>query len=148
MSNEYKEWLKEQTFESLANDNLRIKLELQTAKEENENLKKLIRKLAIDKIEFDRLKRNETDKVDYSFGQIETLTQQNEKIMEQLNTKYLEWEETFMENQNLTQQNKQMMEALEEISGCTQRESEFCRTQDDCSFCRMHQAQQALKGEE
>lgn len=39
MSNEYKEWLKEQTFESLANDNLRIKLELKTAKEENELLK-------------------------------------------------------------------------------------------------------------
>ena len=38
MSNEYKEWLKEQTFESLANDNLRIKLELKTAKEENEKL--------------------------------------------------------------------------------------------------------------
>lgn len=58
--------------------------QLQTAKEENENLKKLIRKLAIDKIEFDRLKRNETDKVDYSFGQIETLTQQNKQMREAL----------------------------------------------------------------
>lgn len=57
---------------------------LQTAKEENEKLKKLIRKLAIDKIEFDRLKRNETDKVDYSFGQIETLTQQNKQMREAL----------------------------------------------------------------
>ena len=40
--------------------------------------------------------------------QLQTAKEENEKLMEQLNTKYLEWEETFMENQNLTQQNKQM----------------------------------------
>ena len=40
--------------------------------------------------------------------QLQTAKEENEKLMEQLNTKYLEWEETFMENQNLTRQNKQL----------------------------------------
>ena len=40
--------------------------------------------------------------------------------------------------------NKKLVEALEEISGCTQHKSDFCNHQSDCSFCRMHQAQQAL----
>lgn len=39
MSNEYKEWLQEQTFESLANDNLNIKLQLLQLMEENNRLK-------------------------------------------------------------------------------------------------------------
>lgn len=63
MSNEYKEWLKEQTFESLANDNLRIKLELKTAKEENEKLKKVADiaiKMKVTWDEFDKVNESET----------------------------------------------------------------------------------------
>ena len=47
--------------------------------------------------------------------QLQKAKEENEKLMEQLNTKYLEWEETFMENQNLTQQNKQMREFIEKL---------------------------------
>ena len=41
MSNEYKDWLSEQTFETLANDNLNIKIQLDQLKRENNKLSKL-----------------------------------------------------------------------------------------------------------
>src|SRR5574344_410307 len=73
--------------------------------------------------------------------QLQAAKEENKKLMEQLNTKYLEWEETFLENQNLTQQNKQMRELISEIN------SEYS---DDgiLSKSTKYAIQQALKGGE
>lgn len=44
MSNEYKDWISEQTFETLAQDNLRVKQQLLQLKAENENLTQKLEK--------------------------------------------------------------------------------------------------------
>lgn len=106
MSNEYKEWLKEQSFESLANDNLRIKLELKTAKEENERLKE-------DKITKDDLRRE----LNYQCEVVERLKEEMElaPLCVQSCNVDCEIKQLREENDTLTQQNKQMKEALKRI---------------------------------
>ena len=75
--------------------------------------------------------------------QLQTAKEENEKLMEQLNTKYLEWEETFIENQNLTQQNKQMREAINNIKNLCNEDWE------DMTVDKFqNQLLQALKGVE
>ena len=75
--------------------------------------------------------------------QLQTAKEENEKLMEQLNTKYLEWEETFMENQNLTQQNKQMRENINNIKNLCNEDWE------DMTVDKFqNQLLQALKGVE
>ena len=74
---------------------------------------------------------------------LQTAKEENEKLMEQLNTKYLEWEETFMENQNLTQQNKQMRVAINNIKNLCNEDWE------DMTVDKFqNQLLQALKGVE
>ena len=79
----------------------------------------------------------------YYYKQLKKAKEENEKLMEQLNTKYLEWEETFMENQNLTQQNKQMRENIGKAE-------DIARTYQDYRPCLLikKELQQALKGVE
>ena len=75
--------------------------------------------------------------------QLKAAKEENEKLMEQLNTKYLEWEETFMENQNLTQQNKQMRVAINNIKNLCNEDWE------DMTVDKFqNQLLQALKGVE
>ena len=75
--------------------------------------------------------------------QLQTAKEENENLMEQLNTKYLEWEETFLENQNLTQQNKQMREAINNIKNLCNEDWE------DMTVDKFqNQLLQALKGVE
>ena len=102
MDKQYKEWLQEQTFETLATDNYNIKLLLLAEQAKNSELEATLKILKI-----------------------------NHKL-------------TISELNNEQAKNKKLVEALEEISGCTQHKSDFCNHQSDCSFCRMHQAQQAL----
>src|SRR5574344_998133 len=84
--------------------------------------------------------------------QLQAAKEENEKLMEQLGTKYLEWEETFMENQNLTQQNKQMRERLENMANKCERKYQCIKNGKGCiaytyrEDCYKFNAQQALKG--
>jgi hypothetical protein len=44
--------------------------------------------------------------------------QESNQLMEQFNSKYLEWEATFLENQQLTQQNKRLREDYNNMEQC------------------------------
>ena len=77
------------------------------------------------------------------YKQLQAAKKENEKLMEQLNTKYLKWEETFIENQNLTQQNKQMRVAINNIKNICNEDWEDMTVDKS-----QNQLLQALKGGE
>ena len=105
MSNEYKEWLKEQTFESLANDNLRIKLELKTAKEENERLEEAnLTNIG-----------NLTENIEFLTNKINEKIQQNKQMLE-----YIEKAEdiarTYQDYRPCLLIKKELQQALKEVN--------------------------------
>jgi RNA polymerase-binding transcription factor DksA len=125
MSNEYKEWLADQTFDSLAEDNLRVKqrllmadTQLQAAEAKNELLKEEM--------------------------ELAPLCVQSCNIE-------CEIKQLREENEKLTQQNKQMREALKKILNGTYTEynietGEKVGTFRLCTAQIEAIAQQALKG--
>ena len=65
------------------------------------------------------------DKIDNLEQQLQTAKEENEKLMEQLNTKYLEWEETFMENQRLKEENEKLKDSADFDNKLLDLEKEF-----------------------
>jgi hypothetical protein len=131
MSNEHKEWLREQSFESLADDNLRIKLELKTAKEENEKLNKLHAFLH--------------NKFNWSKEDVWIRNYLSSYIFnEEMVSDGKEYISPIKQISDLTQQNKQMREALSWLEALLRENYNDKENQIICVVFAYEKIQQAL----